>query len=85
MYLEERPFLCYLLPLTSYFVQVYLEERPLLCYLLPLASYFVQVYLEERGHELMDDDTTLLVIELNPSGVKYTPPGGGGGGCCSLQ
>ena len=42
---------------------------------------FWQVYLEERGHELMDDDTTVLVVELNPSGVKVAPPGG----CCSVQ
>ena len=38
-------------------------------------------YLENRGHELMDDDTTVLVVELNPSGVKFVPPGG----CCAVQ
>ena len=41
-------------------------------------------YLEVRGHELMDDDTTIIVVELNPSGVQHSAPGGGGG-CCSLM
>ena len=40
-------------------------------------------YLEVRGHEKMDDDTTVLVIELNPSGIK--PQIAAGGGCCSLM
>ena len=40
-----------------------------------------RVYLEERGHQLMDDDTTILVVELNPSGVKHDA---GGGGCCEV-
>ena len=40
-------------------------------------------YLENRGHEFMDDDTTVMVIELNPSGVKHVPPGGAG--CCTVQ
>ena len=44
-----------------------------------------KVYLEERGHELMDDDTTILVIELNPSGTKMVPAAGGGGGCCEIM
>jgi len=30
-------------------------------------------YLTERGHEMMDDDTTILVIELNPSAREFTP------------
>ena len=38
-------------------------------------------YLENREHDKMDDDTTVLVIELNPSGIK--PPGAGG--CCSIM
>ena len=43
-------------------------------------------YLEERGHDTMDDDTTVLVIELNLSGIMHSPPAGaGGGGCCSLM
>ena len=31
---------------------------------------------------MMDDDTTILVIELNPSGVKHEAPGGG---CCTVS
>jgi len=48
-------------------------------------------YLKVRGHEMMDDDTTVLVIELNPSRVEpptanltdkaETPQGG----CCALM
>ena len=41
----------------------------------------VKVYIEERGHEMMDDDTTILVVELNPSGIKHKAAGG----CCSLM
>ena len=58
-----------------------------------------KVYIEERGHEMMDDDTTILVVELNPSGRKVEPPvfsgsidprsqpeeASGGGGCCALM
>ena len=40
-----------------------------------------QVYIEERGHEMMDDDTTILVIEINPSGIKHAAPAGTGCGC----
>ena len=41
-------------------------------------------YLENRGHEAMDDDTTILVVELNPSGVAppVTPESSG---CCTLM
>jgi len=42
-----------------------------------------KVYIEERGHEMMDDDTTILCIELNPSGVPHKPPSSGG--CCNLM
>lgn len=38
-------------------------------------------YIEVRGHDMMDDDTTILVIELNPSGVKLA----GAGGCCEVM
>lgn len=40
-------------------------------------------YLDVRGHDMMDDDTTVLVIELNPAGVNYSAPQGAG--CCTLQ
>ena len=40
-------------------------------------------YLEVRGHEKMDDDTTVLVIELNPSGIK--PPIASAAGCCDIM
>jgi len=40
-------------------------------------------YIENRGHELMDDDTTIIVVELNPAGVKYTAPPAGG--CCAIS
>ncbi len=36
-------------------------------------------YLEVREHDTMDDDTTILVVELNPSGIA--PPRAG---CCSV-
>jgi serine/threonine protein phosphatase PrpC len=38
--------------------------------------------LQTRKHDSMDDDTTILVVELNPSGMKRA---GGGGGCCSVM
>ena len=38
-------------------------------------------YLTNRGHEMMDDDTTVLVVELNPSGTPYAG-GSSGGACC---
>lgn len=40
-------------------------------------------YLEVRGHEKMDDDTTVLVIELNPSGIKS--PIASAAGCCDIM
>lgn len=39
-----------------------------------------KVYLGERALELPGDDTTVLVVELNPSNKSYTQPGSGGGG-----
>mmetsp|Transcript_27434 Transcript_27434/g.69806 ORF Transcript_27434/g.69806 Transcript_27434/m.69806 type:complete len:387 (+) Transcript_27434:58-1218(+) len=39
-----------------------------------LIRYAEKEYLEERGHDLMDDDTTVLVIELSPSSKAHTPP-----------
>jgi len=38
-------------------------------------------YIENRGHEMMDDDTTVIVVELNPSGKILETAGGG---CCSI-
>lgn len=51
---------------------------------LPSPRWLWQEYIQNRGHEKMDDDTTILVVELNPSGIKV---GGGdaGGGCCSVM
>ena len=51
------------------------------------------VYLEHRQLELPGDDTTVLVVDLNPSNLAYVEPppvgsggggGGGGSGCCSV-
>ena len=48
-------------------------------------------YLNKRGHEMMDDDTTVLVVELNPAGTPFVPqvaPGAADantGGCCQLM
>ena len=28
-------------------------------------------YLDNRGHEKMDDDTTVLVVEMSPSGARH--------------
>ena len=39
-------------------------------------------YLGVRGHEAMDDDTTIMVIELNPMGVAHV--GEASAGCCSV-
>ena len=41
-------------------------------------------YLGNRGHDMMDDDTTIICLELNPSGLEY-PYATAGGACCSLQ
>ena len=39
-------------------------------------------YMGRRAHATMDDDTTaVLVVELNPTGVKHVPPGLMSG-CC---
>ena len=38
-------------------------------------------YLENRKHAMMDDDTTVLIIELNPGGIA--PPAAGG--CCEIM
>lgn len=54
------------------------------------------VYNRERGLELMGDDTTVMVVDINPSGAKFVAPppsaGGskdagpsGGNGCCSVS
>jgi serine/threonine protein phosphatase PrpC len=40
-------------------------------------------YLGNRGHDMMDDDTTIICLELNPSGLPY--PYASSGACCSLQ
>jgi serine/threonine protein phosphatase PrpC len=40
-------------------------------------------YIGVRGHDMMDDDTTILVVELNPSGIKVASPSGDG--CCSMM
>ena len=37
------------------------------------------VYLGERGHEYMDDDTTVIVIDLVPNGEPIVPKG-----CCAI-
>ena len=42
-----------------------------------------QEYIENRGHELMDDDTTIVCVELNPSGIPYVAPPAAG--CCLVQ
>ena len=39
------------------------------------------VYQGERGLEKMGDDTTVMVVEINPSGVVGPPPKSKGGGC----
>jgi len=49
-----------------------------------LLGFAEKEYIEVRGHEKMDDDTTILVVELNPSGIKVGG-GDGGGGCCSVM
>ena len=52
-----------------------------------LLSRAVKEYIGNRGHDSMDDDTTILVVELNPSGVKpqlLPAPPSGGGGCCTI-
>ena len=49
----------------------------------PTAKIAEREYLDVRGHDMMDDDTTVLVIELNPAGVNYSAPQGAG--CCTLQ
>lgn len=50
-----------------------------------------RVYLEDRGLELPGDDTTVLVVDLNPSKRSFVPPptteaeqADGGGGCCTV-
>ena len=47
------------------------------------------VYLVNRMLKHMGDDTTVMVIDLNPSGIKFAKrggggEGGGGGGCCTI-
>ena len=41
-------------------------------------------YHEVRGLEKMGDDTTVVVVDLNPAGLPFTEPTGGSG-CCSVQ
>ena len=51
----------------------------------PAAERLLRVaieYMGRRAHATMDDDTTaVLVVELNPTGVKHVPPGQMSG-CC---
>ena len=42
----------------------------------------VDEYIENRNHDSMDDDTTVLVVELDPSGVSPPPASGG---CCAVM
>ena len=48
------------------------------------------VYLEHRQLELPGDDTTVLVVDLNPSQLAFVEPppvassGGDGSGCCLI-
>ena len=38
-------------------------------------------YLKNRKLSKMGDDTTVMVVEINPSGVVGPPPKSKGGGC----
>ena len=44
----------------------------------------IDEYIGRRAHATMDDDTTVLVVELNPTGVKHVPPDLMSG-CCALS
>ena len=51
-----------------------------------LVSAAKHVYLSERGLELPGDDTTVLVVDLNPSLRPFAPPQEGGAGCgCTIS
>jgi serine/threonine protein phosphatase PrpC len=41
-------------------------------------------YIENRGHEMMDDDTTVLVVDVNATGRPFKVASAGGG-CCTLS
>ena len=49
-----------------------------------LISAAKKVYFEQWGLQLPGDDTTVLVVELNPSGMP-PPLKPAGGGCCAVQ
>ena len=55
---------------------------PLLVVLLAVAQH---EYHEVRGLEKMGDDTTVVVVDLNPGGLAYEDPiKGMGGVCCAV-
>jgi len=54
-----------------------------------LLAHAHRVYCEERGLERPGDDTTVMVVDINPTGTDFAPPPNRqeteSGGCCAVS